>query len=309
MKEINHSETEPIFIIGVGRSGTSLLQSMLNSHSEISFIPETHFLRKYVFTGNKTISSKSVPDFTQELNADKDYVRAKIKPEEIIKVGNNCLATYNLLLEKYLTTKKKTLIGDKNPRNIDFIPQLKRFFPKSKVIHIIRDPRDVVLSRTKADWSKHWPFNLHAYMYNTQILRGMRLGKKLFDKNYLEVYYENLIENPEIELEKISSFLGVSFEKNMLDFGSSAKELVDKSEMQWKKETFGPLLTSNKNKWKKEFKSSQIDLIQQVCSSAFENFPYEKEKIESTYFQNKIHLMGSKIFRLLYPLRIQFLKK
>ena len=42
------SNLDPIFIIGVGRSGTSLLQSMLNSHSKIAFTPETHFIRSYM---------------------------------------------------------------------------------------------------------------------------------------------------------------------------------------------------------------------------------------------------------------------
>lgn len=298
-----------IFIIGVGRSGTSLLQSMLNAHDNVAFIPETHFLRKYVFKENKKISSKNISDFRQELEADKDFLRARIKPEEILEIGNNCLNTYSLLLDNYLKVKKKTLIGDKDPRNIDFIPQLKNFFPSSKVIHIIRDPRDVVLSRTKADWSKGWPLSLHAYMYNTQITRGRKSGRKLFHDNYFEVYYEDLIQQPEKELEQICFFLNIPFDKKMLNFGLSAKELVDKSEIHWKKETFGPLLSSNKGKWRKAFNESQIDLIQRVCKSSLKKLPYKKEKIEGLYLMNKVHWACSRIFGLFYPLRIKFLIK
>src|SRR5690606_3195892 len=132
--------------------------------------------------------------------------------------------------------------GDKDPRFLDFIPQLYKFFPHSKVIHIIRDPRDVTLSRTKADWSKHWPFFMHPIMYNAQLERGRTLGKSLFKSNYLECYYEDLITSQEEVLKTISNFLKVDYNPSMLNFGESAKKLVDQSEMQWKKETLGPLL-------------------------------------------------------------------
>lgn len=295
-----------IFIVGVGRSGTSLLQSMMNAHSEVAFIPETHFLRKYVFTNKEFQSKKEV---IAELGKDHNFKRAKIELNEIITNNDSFLEIYNDLLDTYLKTKLKKIIGDKDPRNIDFIPQLKTCFPEAKVIHIMRDPRDVVLSRTKADWSKHWPLSLHAYIYNAQIKRGRKLGQKLFGENYHEIYYEDLILKPEDELKNICTFIGIDFELGMLEFGSSAKELVDKSEMQWKKETMGPLLSSNKNKWRNEFTDFQIDLIQKVCNSSFKNLQYNKAKINQSFLINNIHKIASGLFNILYPLRINFLKK
>ncbi|MDR5589341.1 sulfotransferase [Christiangramia sp. SM2212] len=295
-----------IFIVGVGRSGTSLLQSMLNAHSEVAFIPETHFLRKYVFT-NKIFPGEQ--EVMTELKQDENLQRVKIDPHQIVNNRNSYLEVYNELLDIYLETKGKKIIGDKDPRNIDFLPHLKNYFPDAKIIHIIRDPRDVVLSRTKADWSKHWPFNLHAYMYNAQIGRGRKIGRNLFGSNYFEICYEDLIMTPEKELKKICELIGIDFETAMLEFSSSAKELVDKSELQWKKETMGPLLSSNKNKWKNEFSDSQIDLIQKVCNYTFSNLPYEKAKVNQSFVKNNIHKMASKIFKILYPLRISFLKK
>jgi len=65
-----------IFIIGLGRSGTSLLQSILNAHSEIAFLPETHFLRKYVFPGK--LKNKSDVEIKTILKNDEHYKRAGI---------------------------------------------------------------------------------------------------------------------------------------------------------------------------------------------------------------------------------------
>ena len=299
---------DKIFIVGVGRSGTSLLQSMLNAHSKVAFIPETHFLRKYVFKKNVAITPENKNGFLNELKNDLEFNRTKIEPENIVHSGNTYLQTYNLLLENYLKSKGKDIIGDKDPRNIDFISQLNHFFPEAKVLHIIRDPRDVVLSRTKADWSKHWPFGLHAYLYNTQIQMGRKKGIQLFGDNYLEIYYESLIEQPVEELKRVCTFIGVDYEQEMLNFGKSAKELVDKREMQWKKETLGPLLSTNKNKWKTSFSSKQIDLIQKVCGYSFQSGQYQREEVK-TNFINIFHIIGAQLFKWLYPLRIKSLKK
>src|SRR5690606_3287517 len=101
------------------------------------------------------------------------------------------LNLYEKILDKHLSWKGKTIAGDKDPRNLDFIKSINESFPDARIIHIIRDPRDVVLSRTKADWSKSWPFFMHPAMYNTQIVRGRSLAKELLNERYFELFYED----------------------------------------------------------------------------------------------------------------------
>jgi len=301
---------EKIFIVGVGRSGTSLLQSMLNTHSKMSFIPETHFLRKYVFKSSTVVDVKNIDSIIETLNNDDDFLRAKIPAIEIVEIGMGYVDIYNALLDVYLKRKGKEIIGDKDPRNIDFLSQLNTFYPEGKVIHMIRDPRDVVLSRTKADWSKGRSFYLHAYMYITQIKRGRQLGKEKYGINYTEIFYEDLISDPVKVLNELCNFLNVNFEEKMLDFSKSSKELVDKSEMQWKKETFGPLLVGNKNKWKRELTEEQIGLIQCVCKPVFNKNMYSYYSNAKISVVSKVlHKTASMFFKMLYPIRINFLRK
>ena len=306
-------ERSLIFIVGVGRSGTSLLQSMLHSHSEIEFLPETQFLRKYVLRNPKyQLSSQSEREgFIEILRHDDKFGRLKIDPPLVVsKSAESYLDIYKNILE---TVKKEgtQFLGDKDPRFLDFIPHLYKTLAHSKIIHIIRDPRDVVLSRTKADWSKHWPFFMHAYIYRAQIERGRDLARKMFGNNYMELYYEDLIEHPETELNKISSFLQIEFDAGMLQFGDSAKSLVDEKEMQWKKETLGPLLKNNKQKWRSEFTNEQINLVEEICSDTFRLHPYQKSKAPVSFFQKikaKVLRIGATIFKWIYPLRIRFIK-
>ena len=298
----------PIFIVGVGRSGTSLLQSMLNAHPDICFIPETQFLRKYVFTNQKWTSKDEI---TKLLSSDENLTRTGLNISEVILNSDSFFRVFQNMLKTYLSTKGKKIIGDKDPRNIDFLTKIYNYYPSAKVIHLVRDPRDVVLSRTKAAWSQHWPFFLHVFLYNAQILRGARLGKKLFEGNYTELKYEELIQDAQDSLKKIMQHLELEYHEDMLSFSNSAAELVSEREMQWKKETLGPLLKNNSGKWLNKFSSFQIGLIQNLSKKAMNIYFYEAYEVKLSGLEKiKMFIMSmfSKVFTLLYPLRLKFLK-
>lgn len=298
----------PIFIVGIGRSGTSLLQSMLNAHPDVCFIPETQFLRKYVFTNQKWTSKDEIIEL---LSSDENLSRTGLDVSELITISDSFFDAYQNMLKTYLSTKDKKIIGDKDPRNIDFLTKIHHHYPSAKVIHLVRDPRDVVLSRTKAAWSQHWPFFLHVFLYNAQILRGAKLGKKLFKQNYIELKYEDLIQDAENSLKKTMKHLELEYHEDMLSFSKSAAELVSKREMQWKKETLGPLLKNNSGKWLNKFSNYQIGLIQKLSKKAITKYSYKNHQMKLSGFKkSKIFFLSIllKIFTLLYPMRLKFLK-
>ncbi len=298
-----------LLIVGVGRSGTSLLQSMLNAHSEICFLPETQFLRNHVINRSQnTINNTAERDrFIQELRADQSYKRSEIAPEAVVEVGDSYAAVYHKFLNAFRENKGKKLVGDKDPRVIDFIAKLRNLNDSPRLIHIMRDPRAVVASRMKADWSKHWPFFMHIFLYRAQFERGRRKGKSLFGNSYHELYYEDLISDPSQQLRKICDFLQVLFEPAMLEFQSSAKELIDKREYQWKKETTGPLLSSNANKWKENLTNDQVFMIEYLCSGIFRSHTFTKSTGQKADLKTRLKSWGLRpfawLFVMLYPLR------
>ncbi len=300
-----------IFIIGVGRSGTSLLQSMLNAHPDVAFMPETHFFRNYISsrkTKNKLEKAgfKSVLEY---LNDDPNFAPIQSVLWEITETATDAEIKLEDLQQNiwqlYLDQKQKQIIGEKDPRNIDYIPEIHKYFSDSKVIHLIRDPRDVVLSRTKAAWSSHRPYWMHALIYKAQISRGIKQAGKYFPDKYYEMFYEDLINQPEAELRKLCAFLEIGYDKNMLDFKHSANELIKESEVSWKKETLGPLLQKNVDKWKKELTNQQLFVIETICRNELKRLNYSFsdqhqrkswEKFPQTVFLNLL----SVIFRLVY---------
>lgn len=274
----------PIFIVGVGRSGTSLLQSMLHAHPDIAFLPETHFFRHYVarLYCRWKHEGEGVETFRSTLTSDEEYQRADIPEGELLAPflsgarAFNLRAVYTRLLRLYRDQRGVSVIGEKDPRLIDYLPQVRQLFPEAHILHIVRDPRDVLLSRMNAEWSSDRPDWLHVLTYRAQLTRGRKQGRHSFRQQYMEVRYEDLLAEPERVLRNVTEHVGVPYSDAMLAFQRSAEELVHESERSWKEETTGPLLRDNTGKWRKGLSDWQVRLTEQVCNKAFEWFDYER---------------------------------
>lgn len=297
----------PIFIVGVGRSGTSLLQSMLNAHSTITCLPETQFFRQYVVSSkqSKKLAQQDQASLKTIIQKDKRFSRLQIPVEELFenaKHKNTFFDVYQEILKIYLNKHQAKFVVDKDPKNLEELTTIENYFPDAIILHIYRDPRDVVLSKTKAKWSSNRPYWLHALIGEMQLSNGRGMGEKMFNNNFIEIKYENLISDPQAQLEIVCDALELDFEESMLNFETAAKVLVASSEMQWKKETLGPLLSNNMEKWKKGFSTSRISAIELCSPHAFTNFDYQPSQ-KVNIFKKTYWGVVRKIFRLLYSFK------
>ncbi len=276
-------ETGPVFVVGVGRSGTSLIQSMLHAHPEIAVLPETHFFRKYLARPLNRWRHElaGAEAFRRTLLDDDEYQRVEIPAHEtLIPFLNGGRAldlceVYTRLLRLYRVREETTVVGEKDPRLIDYLPKVKRAFPDARIVHIVRDPRDVLLSRRNAEWSSGRPDWIHALTYHAQITRGRTDGRRTFGEGYMEIRYEDLVMRPEETLRAVAEHVGVGYTDAMLAFQESAEALVGEKERDWKAETTGPLLQDNTEKWRGRLSPWQIRLTERACAPAFDWFGYE----------------------------------
>ena len=288
-------------IVGVGRSGTSLIMSMMNAHPDIVLTPETHFIGQYVVSHPLITAS----DLKEKLVDDYRFQRLGISYETVDKIiatlrGEFSVAGfYKSILEYYASQKDVLIIGDKAPKNIEYLPTIRYLFPDTYIIHIIRDPRDVYLSRTQAKWSSIYSDTAHYVAYRSQYELGCHLGSKYFGDRYYEIHYEDLLSDPGFELRSICNWLGVSFDAGMLNYSRSARELMSPEEEDWKKETLEPLIKDNKNKWKVELRPEKVWVIEAACSPTFLDGYYERSTTP-----NRINIM---IYQLLISVYITIL--
>jgi hypothetical protein len=272
------------FIVGVGRSGTTLLMSMLNAHPAIAVPPEFHFIGQHI-VGNRP---KSYAEMMRLLKSDKRFARLKLSVFDVLKPFQSSsddfsvVDVYKTILVTYAKREGVSIIGDKAPKNIEYLPVIKQIVPTAYVIHLIRDPRDVYLSRTKSAWSSERGELLQYLAYRSQYQLGRKIGFKLLGTRYLEVHYENILDRPKQELERICEFLDVPYAAEMLDFCDSARKLVAQDEMKWKREAIGPLLTENKKKWLKELTPEEIVRIENACLPTFKDGYYKRLQTKHT---------------------------
>ncbi len=270
----------PVFVCGVGRSGTTLLQCMLDASPELCMTPETHFFRRYVVPGDlrRRLEAAGPAAFAAHLAGDLDFARSGLDAELLLapdarraRAGRpwSLARTYARLLGACAARAGKPRAGDKDPRLLDHLAPLHAARPQARVVHVVRDPRDVVLSRTRAAWSAGRPWWLHALLGAEQERRGREAGRRLFGGAYLELAYEELLARPEAALRRVCAHVGIAFDPAMLAFGERAQRLVDARELSWKREVFGPLLASNAGKWRSELAPARARWVEALWSEPF----------------------------------------
>lgn len=252
--------------------------SMLNAHSAIAFPPEFHFVRNYLLASTTLRRAHLLT----ALESDAYFDRLGLEAEEVVGEGDgsedavDLIALYKRILARFASRKGAAYAGDKDPKNIEHLPLIAALFERPYVVHVIRDPRDVYRSRTKAGWAKGRSRISHLLAYRAQFVMG-RKGAELFGNRYVEVRYEDLVTKPEATLKDLCDRLGLPFESQMLSHEQSARELVAEDELQWKGSALLPIMQDNAGKWRQAgFDTDLVLAIEAGCSPAFTSSLYQR---------------------------------
>jgi tetratricopeptide (TPR) repeat protein len=202
-------QNQIIFICGMPRSGSTLIEQMIAAHNEVSGAGELSYVRDAV-----------AKNFLEELRFNKQKII------EEASVERNIIAEQYIELLKYhkFTTN---IITDKAPQNFLWLGFIKIFFPNSKIIHSYRNSKDNCLSIFKNYFPSNdmlWSFDQSdiANYYNLY-LDLMNFWKTKFNESIFDVNYEHLVQSPEDELKKIFSFCNLTWDPNCLNFYKSKK--------------------------------------------------------------------------------------
>ena len=221
-----------VFVVGCPRSGTTLLQRMLDSHPQLTIANDTHFITR---AAKRVFRRESQPSLTPELVASvksyRRFYRMGLSEEEVDVAAEDCL-TYAAFVSRLYAQRgqkfQKDLSGEKTPDNCRNMPLLHGLFPASRFVHIIRDGRNTALSTlnwaTESKGPGKWslwnedPLATCALWWRWQAGIGERDGQKLGKDYYHRLKYEELVAEPETELGKISTFLGIPYSESMANY-------------------------------------------------------------------------------------------
>ncbi|PLW99706.1 MAG: hypothetical protein C0594_16750 [Marinilabiliales bacterium] len=222
---------EHFVIGGLQRSGTSLLRAILGSHSDITVYQWdlelwTKFSTIYY---NKALNQPKQKRLVQDVLNHPKHTTAQIRLREkefsslmkAYKTRNNntfFVDFYREFLKLYLDKTDGSLIGLKTPENEFYTEAIFKEFPKTKFIHIIRNPLDVAVSLKKAK-SRWWGGSMNYYSHVRKWKRSIEIAeknKKQYPNQYCIIKYEDLISNTEKVVQEICALLGVDYQESML---------------------------------------------------------------------------------------------
>lgn len=254
---------KPIFILGVPRSGTTFLASLLKK-TDYGSPFETHFITKFY---KKLTNYGDINDYQNFLSLLTDILNERavkqwnlnIDPEKLFKeLGLNF--TYSQLVNNIClnasSQKGFSSWGDKTPHYLKDIDILYELFPDSKYIYIARDGRDVTLSLLKKDWG---PNNVYycAKLWTTLNQDNATLDSLRLSQNLYQLKYEDLLDNVGFYIKEIHSFLGLEHNETKLT------ELAQ------------TVIPGNYNKWKEHMSPLQINTFDRIAADTLKRFGYE----------------------------------
>lgn len=284
-KSVHQKFNGPLFLIGMPRSGTKLLRGLLNGNSRIA-IPayETEFFPYWVKSWDKFYDLSNIKNFIKFYNQilKAPYFIYCANEGELIDAHtwfNSCndfspAGVFEALIRHDTCSGFDTNIiwGDKSPSYINSIELIKTQFPNAKFIHIIRDVRDYCLSINYA-WNKNM---IRAAQRWTNSLQNARAISKLYPDDYIELRYEDLLEDPASKLSLLCEFVGVEFESSMLQLASPSEKIGDAKGA-------NTVVKNNKNKYEKMLNPKVKYIIEKISGDVLESLDYPVINHDNTY--------------------------
>ena len=223
-----------IFILGMPRSGTSLTEQIITSHSCVfggGELPQLSRIVKTKLMMNDNLSEENISN----LFSNEEFV-------------NELRADYHDFLKRF--NASEPFITDKAPLNFRWIGFIKILFPNSKIIHCSRDPKDNCLSIFKNFFEGGLDFGYNQKelgTYYNLYLDLMRFWKEKFPNSIYDAQYEKIIEDPENEIKKMIKFCDLNWEETCLKFYNNKTPIKTLSTAQARK----PIYRSSKNSFEK----------------------------------------------------------
>jgi hypothetical protein len=216
---------DPVIVLGVRRSGTTLLRVMLDRNPGLAVPDESYFVPQLARRHRGIVDVDAFVDDLRRLptlvewGVSADEVRGRLR--EGMRSGEAIAAVF----EAYAAKRGKPRWGDKTPLYMQYLTVLERLFPAALYVHLIRDGRDAALSFLSvpsgimtAGWGHPRDASGFACQWATEVRAARALGRRVGAGRYRELRYEALVAGAETELRGVCRFAGLEYDDRMLGY-------------------------------------------------------------------------------------------
>jgi Sulfotransferase family len=277
-----------VFIVGCPRSGTTLLQRMVDAHPDVAIVHETHWIPRW-FEKRKGLTPEGfvTHELVEKLVADRRFSNLGVGPEDVAALLDSEAAMpyasfVSALFDLHARGRGKRLAGDKTPAYVRSLPTLHALWPTARFVHLIRDGRDVALSVTS--WSKadsaagrfstyaEDPVATTAVWWEWNVRLGREDGAELPEGSYRELRYESLVVDPAGQCSALCDFLDLPYDDAMLRFHEGRTRDVPGLDA---KKRWQPV-TAGLRSWRSQMPGADAERFDAAAGPFLEELGYER---------------------------------
>lgn len=267
------------FFVGRGRSGTTLLRAMFDSHPDTAVPPESHFvpslgLRRSRFETANGFDSSAFIDAIVDRRGFRDWAMSRRELHEALvsSAPSSYPDAVRRVFSLYAHREGKERYADKTPIYVLHLKTLAELFPEARFVHIIRDGRNVALSLLEA---RLRPESLEesALLWKRFVQAGREAGAELGPGRYREIRYEDLVDDTEPCIRELCAFLGLPFDERMLRYHERAEAIIGRAAHH---QNLRRPPTRGLRDWKREMSQHDIALFEALAGDLLSELGYDR---------------------------------
>jgi sulfotransferase family protein len=302
---VDGSPESPIFVVGPSRSGTTLVRRVLNCHSDVSIAPETHYfddLRPRL--GQRAVAPLQRADkervehyflalsekvYGHEGDPSRSTIDVADLRDEARSLGGTADAYFAAFCRLRMRWLGRSRWGEKTPRHVFRIDDMRAAWPEAQVVCIVRDPRAAVASYR--DWKRgKEPSNSadrarvtrsYNVVLNSLLVKGAMVAEEKALRDHGSGYvrlvrYEDVVSEPEAAVRALAHWLGLEYEPAMLDVPDMFSSYDDVQR---------GISTVPVERWRRKLSPTEISVIQTCCRGTMERNGYSYERVSPPLFE------------------------
>ena len=268
--------TKPLILLGVSRSGTTLLRVVLDRSPGLAIPDESFFVPLLARRSGRTIDAERFLDDVSRIPTIRDWGLTSADISERVRSGMRIGDAIAAVFEAYSDAAGKPRWGDKTPMYMRHLALLEELFPEAQYVHLIRDGRDAALSfleMPEGTFTRTWAHPRtpaqFACLWRKEVGDARALGRRVGPTRYLDVRYEELVADAESVVREICTFAAVAFEPAMLDYTGS----VDVSAKPHQQRLLTPPTTGVRS-WREDMSATNVAAFDLVAGDLLGELGY-----------------------------------
>jgi hypothetical protein len=267
----------PLVLLGVSRSGTTLLRVILDRSPGIAIPDESFFVPLLARRHGRTVDAGGFLDDVSRIPTIRDWGLTVADIAPLIRSGMPTGEAISAIFQAYADAAGKPRFGDKTPMYMRHLRLLEELFPDAQYVHLIRDGRDAALSflqMPQGTFTRTWAHPetpaQFACLWRKEVEDARALGWRLGENRYREVRYEALVADPEGTVREICGFASIPFEPEMLDYTGA----VDVSAKPHQQRLLRPP-TAGVRSWREDMPPADVAAFEAVAGPLLADLGYE----------------------------------